>query len=366
MTMEAEHFLLADDALMAIDWARSKHDVTPGARLVCGANPIFIGRGLLDRGEELCGWTAAVGDPVLQSKVFICRAELALATMQRLGDMPRFARLSLKAAGDLSVPWRARAHSYCALSALLIDGEAARREIAYGYQALEQPGAIASDRYGLDLWVADLHLWRREYGAAVEVAKRFPLEGTGSSLVDMNLYGCSLLASMLADDREGVDRQITDPAIDEPRAAWLTSARRGEHWLLSYETIRAAALGYLGDPERGRHDLAQAHSLLDGRWMQGVEEDFLASFAWLCLSSGEEERAAALLGDTWELARSPNTIVLLMEAYERSRGIADSTPLTRAEEIIRRIALRDVITDEGRRRHALDSELQRLGLTKTG
>jgi predicted ATPase len=365
LSMEAEHFVLADDALMAIDWVRSRHDVTLGARLVCGAYPIFIGRGLLDRGDQLYDWVAAVGDPVLQSKAFLCRAGLALAANQRLGDMPHFARLSLRAAGDLPVPWRARAHSFCALSALLIDEEAARREIAHGYQALEQPGAIASDRYVLDLWVADLHLWRREYGAAVDVAKHFPLERSGTSLADMNLYGCSLLASMLADDREGVARQMADPVVDEPRAAWLVSARRGEHWLLSYEAIRAAALGYLGEPDRGRHELAQAHALLDGRWMQGVEEDFLASFAWLCLCAGEGERAEALLDDTWELARSPNTIVLLMEAYERSRGIADSTPLTRAEEILRRVALRDVIIDEGRRRHALDSELQRVGLTRT-
>lgn len=362
-SMEAEHFVLADDALMAIDWVRSKHDVTLGARLVCGASPIFVARGLLDRGDELCDWAAAVADPVLQSKVFICRAGLALAANQRLGDMPHYARLSLKAAGDMAVPWRARAHSFCALSALLVDEETAQREIAHGYQALEEPGAITSDRHGLDLWVADLHLWRREYGAAVDVAKRFPLGRAGTSLTDMNLYGCSLLASMLAEDREGVARQLTDPVIEGPRAAWLWSARRGEHWLLSYETIRAAALGYLGEPDRGRHELAQAHALLDGRWMQGVEEDFLAAFGWLCLSAGERQRAEALLSDTWELARSPNTIVLLMEAYERSRGIATSTPLTRAEELLRRLALRDVITGEGRRRCALDSELQRLGLT---
>ena len=54
LSMEAEHFLLADDALMAIDWVRSKNDVTLGARLVCGAYPIFIGRGVIDRGREYC------------------------------------------------------------------------------------------------------------------------------------------------------------------------------------------------------------------------------------------------------------------------------------------------------------------------
>lgn len=366
MTMEAEHSVLADDALMAIDWVRSQDEVLLGARLVCGANPIFIGRGLLERGDELYRWAAAVGDPVLRSKVFVCHAGLALAANQRLGDMPHFARLSLKAAGEIPVPWRARAHTCCALSKLLVDGEAARREIAYGYQALDQPGSIVTDRAGLDLWVADLHLWRREYGPAVDVAKRFPFGRAGSSLLEMNLYGCSLLASMLADNPEDVDRQLTDRAIDEPRGAWLRSAGRGEHWLLSYETIRAAALGYLGEPDRGRRDLADAHALLDGRWMQGVEEDFLASFGWLCLCAGERDRAVGLLSETWELARSPNTMVLMMEAYERSRGIADATPLTRAEELLRRLALRDVIISEGRRRHALDSELQRLGLAKTG
>ena len=137
---------------------------------------------------------------------------------------------------------------------------------------LEQPGAIATG------WRRFRPLGRRSIPVAARVrrsghvAKRFPFGRAGSSLVSMNLAGCSLLASMLADDRESVDRQLTDPATDDPHAAWLASARRGEHWLLSYETIRAAALGYIGEQDRGRRELAQAHALLDGRWMQGVEE----------------------------------------------------------------------------------------------
>jgi hypothetical protein len=55
--------------------------------------------------------------------------------------------------------------------------------------------------------------------------------------------------------------------------------------------------------------------------------------------------------------------VLLMEAFERSRGITDATFHSRAEELIRRVLMREIITSEGRTRRALDSELERLGLT---
>lgn len=362
LSMEAEHFLLADDALMAIDWVRSKNDVTLGARLVCGAYPIFIGRGVMNRGRELYDWAAAVGDPLLQSKVFISQAALAVAASREDNDSSRFAGLSLKAASDLRLPWRPRAHAIRALS-VLFDEERARHEMAQGYAALEEPGAIANDRWMLDLWEADLHLWRREYRAAVDVAIRFPRWGVRYLLMDMNLYGCSLLASMLADDRAGVERQLADPVAGERRAAFLASARRGELWLLSYEAIRAAALGYLGDVDRGRRELAEAHALLEGRWMPGVDADFLGGFGWLCLSAGEPDRAEALLADTWASARSPNTLVLLMEALERSRGITDATSLTRTEELVRRYMIRELITSEGRTRGALDSELARLHLT---
>lgn len=362
VSMEAEHFWLADDALMAIDWVRSTDDVALGARLVCGAYPIFVGRALLGRGQELYEWAGAVDDPMLQSKIFICRAGLAVAGSGRLGDVPHFAGLSLRAAGELAIPWRARAHGFRALSALLVDEERARHEIDLGYQALEEPGASDKERAMLDLWVADLHLWRREYAAAVNVAKDFRGIGPGFLLIDMNLLGCSLLASMLADDRAWVERHLSDADAHERRRAFLASAGRGELWLLSYEAIRAAALGYLGDVDRGRRDLADAHALLDGRWMQGVEEDFLAGFGWLCLWAGEADRAEALLADNWELARSPNTIVLLMEAFERSQRITDATFQSRAEELVRRVLMRDVVTSEGRTRRALDSELERLHL----
>jgi hypothetical protein len=175
-------------------------------------------------------------------------------------------------------------------------------------------------------------------------------------------FGSLALASMLADDRAGVERQLADPVAGERRAAFLSSARRGELWLLSYEAIRAAACGYLGDVDRGRRELADAYALLEGRWMPGVDADFLGGFGWLCLSAGEADRAEALLVETWANARSPNTLVLLMEAFERSRGITDATSLTRWEELVSRYMIREVITAEGRTRRALDSELDRLGL----
>jgi hypothetical protein len=311
----------------------------------------------------LYDWAAAVGDPLLQSKVFISQAALAVAASREDNDSSRLAGLSLKVARDLPLPWRPRAHGIRALSVLFADEERARHEMAQGYAALEEPGAIAIDRWMLDLWEADLHLWRREYEAAVDVATRFPRSGVRYLLMDMNLYGCSLLASMLADDRAGVERQLSDAAAAERRAAFLASARRGELWLLSYEAIRAAALGYLGEVDRGRRELADAYALQEGRWMQGVDADFLGGFGWLCLSAGEPDRAEALLADTWANARSPNTLVLLMEALERSRGITDATSLTRTEDLVRRSMIRDIITSEGRTRGALDSEVARLRLT---
>ena len=99
--------------------------------------------------------------------------------------------------------------------------------------------------------------------------------------------------------------------------------------------------------------------------MRGVDENLLAGFGWLCLCAGEADRARALLDESWLTARSPNTYVLLMEAFERSRGITDSTPQTRLVEMARRQSMPDPAATEGRVRLALDSELDRLGLTKS-
>ena len=80
------HYPLADDAIAAVEWAHARNDTTLGARLVCGANPIFIGRGLLQKGEDFQDWAALVDDPTLRSKVFICHAVLTLAATSR-GDL---------------------------------------------------------------------------------------------------------------------------------------------------------------------------------------------------------------------------------------------------------------------------------------
>ncbi|MEP6893930.1 MAG: hypothetical protein ABI927_09140, partial [Gaiellaceae bacterium] len=340
-------------------------DTTLGARLVCGAYPIFVGRGELERGKALYTWAATVVDVLLQSKVLVCGSALEVALSRRDGSLERLARLSLHVAGDLPLPWRARAHAMLALSLLVIDEARAQREIARGYAALEEPGAIADDRWLLDLWVADLHLWRRDYDAAVDASARFSTFSTqrsGYLLLQMNLNGCALLAAILAGDSSLVEQHLASPTANEHRAAILAAVRRGEVWLLSYEAIRAAALGYLGEVDRGRRDLAAAYGLLDGRSMQDVDADFLAGFGWLSLCAGEADQTRAILGDTWSGARSPNTLTLVMEAYERSHGIADSTFDSRLVELAERAGIRELINREGRGRLAVETELHRLGL----
>jgi predicted ATPase len=363
MSMQPEHADLADDAIAAIEWARASNKIALGARLACGATPVFIGRGMLDRGEEFQGWAAEVDDPILRSKVFICQCVLQVAAGTRAGGFADMADLSLSAAGERSVPWRARAHSVRALALLLFDQTAAERELELGYEALAEPDAIEVDRFMLDLWAATIDLWRRDFPAAVKATERFQGLWSGSALPDMNLAACCLLVPMLAGDRAAVEHQLADPATNERRALWLESAGRGEHWLLSYEAVRGAALGFLGDHAQGRIDLVDALALLTTQRMHGVEADFLGALAWICLQCGEPGRAEELLRDTWELARSPNTIILLMEAFERSNGLTARTVAERGHELWRRIEMRDVVIREDRTRRALDSEVERLGLT---
>jgi hypothetical protein len=166
------------------------------------------------------------------------------------------------------------------------------------------------------------------------------------------------LASMLANDRQAVEAHLQDTATLALRAGWLESAGRGEHWLMSYEAIRGAALGYIGEPDQARRDLGDAIALLNTERMVGVDADFLGAFAWICIACGETERAAVLLDDTWALARSPNTFTLLITAQERVHGVIPGDPAdSRTTELLRRTSHR-----ERRTRGMLDSELERLGL----
>ena len=57
-------------------------------------------------------------------------------------------------------------------------------------------------------------------------------------------------------------RATTDPDIKGFRQQWLKGARRGEHWLLSYEAIRAATLAWTGDHEPARRNLADAAAMI--------------------------------------------------------------------------------------------------------
>jgi len=117
----------------------------------------------------------------------------------------------------------------------------------------------------------------------------------------------------------------------------------------------------VGRVDEARSDLAEALRFVQSDRMPGIEEDFLGAFAWACIAAGENTRAAELLDDTWVIARSPTTIVMITAAQERALGVS-ADPERRTAELFRRIRLRDVIRRESRTRGALDNELARLAL----
>jgi hypothetical protein len=96
--------------------------------------------------------------------------------------------------------------------------------------------------------------------------------------------------------------------------------------------------------------------------MTGVDGDLLGAFAWACLAAGEVDRARGLLDDTYGIARSPNTQLLLTEARERANGITDATTESRIADLVRRYPLIATINSERRTQQMIDSELDRLGL----
>ena len=359
MTMVAEHHLLADDVLLAIDWAHGRGDRTFGARLVSGASPIFIGRGLSKKGTELHEWAVQVDDPILRSTVLASHALLALANNGAYGELSRRA---LEAAGDRSFPRRIQCHLYQALGLLFIDPAGAQAHLRSAEDELGASDSHTGDEVGIDLWRADLAIWERDYRTALALSARSVGRPDMDPLVAMNIHGAHLLAAVLCEDGETVRHHLTDPDIEGFRQQWLEGARRGEHWLLSYEAIRAAALAWTGDHEPARRNLADAAAMIGPDAMTGVDGDLLGAFAWACLAAGEVDRARDLLDDTYGLARSPNTHLLLTEARERANGITDATTASRIAEIIRWFPLLETIQAELRTQRMLESELDRLHL----
>lgn len=274
--------------------------------------------------------------------------------------MVRDARLALEIVGDRVVPWRARVHLVLAQQLLFVDPEGAAANLGLAEAALREPGAPATDQVQVELWRADLAMWRRQYQAAFEASDRGHRAASDGPLIAMSITGAHLLAMMLLDDRDGVRDHLGDPEVESLRQSWLDGARRGEHWLLSYEAIRGAARGQIGEPHEARRDLTRALALVGPEPMIGIDEDFLSAFAWICLANGERERARQLLDDTFFVARSPNTIVLATEARERALGITDATTETRIAELLRRAELRDAFSSDDRARRMLAAELGRL------
>ncbi len=363
MTMRPEHRLLADDALAAIDWAHANGDTALGAQLVSVTTPVFTARGLFDKGIALHEWAATVDDPAMRSKVLVLGAHLAMGAA-RNGDSIRLAKLSLRAAADLPVPWRAYAHALLLVYSVLVETGTFTENLRLGRAAGSLPGASQHDQRGLDLFEADRLIWHGDHPAAIAILERARWFPDLDPLIAMNLHGAHLLVHLLAGDRSGIEAHLRDPAVPPLRAAWTESVRRGEHWLISYEAIRAAGVGFLGDHDRARRDLTDVIAHLNVDRMPGVDADLLGAFAWICIGAGEPDRAVELLDDTWSGARSPNTSILLIAAEQHARGNIDKDlSVVGSGEIVRRFMMAEIVEREQRTRRMLESELARFGLT---
>ena len=228
--------------------------------------------------------------------------------------------------------------------------------------ALPESGADATDGAIIDLQRANVAIWQRDYRTALQLSRR-NLRHTGlDPLTAMNINGAYLLSAVLCEEHDAVRHHLGDPDVEASRQAWLDRAPRGEHCLVSYEAIRGAARAWNGEHEAARRDLADALAMLGTDVMAGVDADFLGAFAWGCLACGELDRAAELLDDTYSIARSPNTMLVLTEARERAIGVTDATTEARIADLTRRSGLFDTINRENRTRRMLDSELDRLHL----
>jgi predicted ATPase len=363
-TLYPEHEALADDAVAALEWAQSRDDVTLGARVACVASPIFVGRGLVPAGRGWLEWGAQVDDPLLASKTLVCRSALEMIA----GDTAlqvRLAGLALKTMGDGNAPWRARAHVLRAIILTSVNPDAAEHELTQARAALAESDVSASDVAFVEFEEVGLLLWRGEHDPALEIAERARARPDLDETIVVLMESGYLMTLMLLERRAEVEAYLQDSRAEGLRAEWRERARRGEQWFLTYEVIRAVALASLGECEQARRDLAAAAELLSADRLPGVDADLIGALAWVCWFNGETERAAALLDDTFWLARSPVTMTLLMEVLERVQGISAADALAwRLQEMRRRFEeLRGVVEREGRGRRMLDDELARLGLT---
>ena len=302
--------LLADDVLSAIDWCRSRSQTNTGARIVAVAAPIFVARGMKDRGRELCEWAETVDDQVLRSKVLIALAFLAIAFQYRDRPAHRIARDSLASAGDVTVGWRMRAHWYRAATYFLFDLDRCEAEIERAYQLTGCP----EDAIGLAFINAALKQFRGDHHGASQMLKDLPTPDAIAGMMSGAAHASLLLALSLAEEREEVRRTLD--AAAGARDGWRNRARRGDQWTLSYEIGRVVALGYLGEIDQARRDLADAASLLGGDRLPGLDGDLLVAAAMLCLYDNDPERASVLLGAVNNL-RSHFGICLYMEVHER-------------------------------------------------
>ena len=277
--------------------------------------------------------------------------------------MVRFAQRSLQAAGDLPVPWRALPHAVLLVQTLFVDTDSYAENLRLGRVAGSHPEADQIIQRALDVSEASWLIWQGDHSAAVAILERARWLPDLDPLIAMNMHGAHLLAHLLDGDRSGIQAHLRDPTISPLRAGWIESIRRGEHWLISYEAIRAAGVGFLGDHHRARRDLTDVIALLDVDRMPGVDADLLGAFAWICIGAGEPDRAVELLDDTWFGARSPNTSILLIAAGQHARGNGEKDlSLAGSSEIVRRFLMREIIRREERTRKMLESELDRLGL----
>ena len=133
---------------------------------------------------------------------------------------------------------------------------------------------------------------------------------------------------------------------------------------MSYETIRGAALGDIGEHDQARRDLGDAIANSHTERMAGVDADFLGAFAWICIACGETERGGGAARR--HLGHRP----LSEHLHDADRGTRAGQ--RRHPRRSRRLAYRGTsptrqdprrIHREHRTRHMLDSELERLGLT---
>ena len=305
--------LLADDVLSAIDWCRSRNQTNTGARIVSVAAPIFIARGMKDRGRELCEWAQTVDDQVLRSKVLIALAFLAIAFQYRDRPAYRIARDSLDSAGNMTVGWRMRAHWLRAATYFLFDLDRCEAEIKRAYQLAGSP----EDAIGLAYIDASLKQFRGDHLGAIQILKGLPTPDAAAGMMLGAAHASLLLALSLAEEPEEVTRMLD--AAASARDGWRNRARRGDQWTLSYEIGRIVALGYLGEIDQARRGLVDAASLLGVERLPGLDGDLLVAAAMLSVYDNDPERASGLLGAANNL-RSHYAICLYMEAHERIHG----------------------------------------------